>query len=665
MRVSSCDIILRIGIMINSFDVFDTLIGRLTNTGYSIFGILEKMYTLPKFELLRIQYERETEHLDKTYALLETHYNQNMDHVKQKELELEYELSFPIIKYIKQVKSDDILISDMYLTQDNIMKLLNKHTSINNTLYVSYGGKRNNIIWKNNQITSMINCHYGDNIVSDYLNPTQHGIKAVHIKDTVYSVLENNISTLNVFLASTIKAVRLSYEDSGVLFNSFIGYVLPFTVVVCIKLKQLALEHNINNIIFLSRDGYWFKVMYDILFPKDSTHYVYFSRLLCQNNKLEVIKTINKVAGNKLIFDLQGSGKTFNSLQLENCKYFMCFKSFNCNSDLSLYSPLEKNINKIQPHIEDLYLAPHGSAEKYNKDTISLLDPEHDVSLFSSYFKGFSLFKKYFNIVTKYIHIDINYTNLETVIRTFHNDDTILRNLNLGAIHSIIPHVENHTDMYYKKPLEFYSQIGQDKYFIENIIKYKPSGIFLEIGGYDGIVGSNTYFLEKHLGWSGIVVECNPTLTQKCIENRKCSVSNKAVYTTDNDDVTFVIPCGSEIIGGKEQLGGIKGAIRRENFVSFSESYKITKEIVCKTITLNSLLNEHNIYEVDYLSLDTEGSELDILKCVDFTKYKIKYLTIEHANSESYQKEIYDFLVQNGFIHVRTNKWDDEYCLKE
>lgn len=649
--------------MVNSFDVFDTLIGRITDSGHVIFDILEKYFNLANFKQFRIQYECETENFDRTYTLLEERYNQRLDHVKQKEIDLEYELSFPILKYIALLKSEDILISDMYLSHDNIIQLLNKHRHIQNKLYVSYGGKRNNIVWKDKNLTSIINLHYGDNIISDYENPMKNGINAVHIKDTVYSKIEDNISRLNIFLSSLIKATRLSFVYDHLLFNPFVNYILPFTVIVCLKLKQIMKENNIKQMIFLARDGYWFKVMYDILFPEDNSKYIYFSRLLCLNNRSEVINSINQIPGSKLVFDLQGSGNTFNNLNLSDCKYFMCFKSYNCKCDYYLYSPLEHNISLIQPYIEDLCLAPHGSAEKYVDGIITLLDPEHDISLFSSYFQGFSIFSKYYNILKKYINIDINFNNLEYVIRNFHSDHSTVKSLNLQAVTSIIPHVENHTDTYSRKPLVYYSQIGQDKYFIEKISKYKPFGVFLEIGGYDGLVGSNTFFCEKNLGWSGIIVECNPELAQLCIKNRKCIVSNKAVHVTDDDNVTFIIPRGDEIIGGKEQLGGIKGSIRKGNFSSFSGSYKTTKEIICKTITVNSLLEQHNIYEVDYLSLDTEGNELDILKSIDYTKYKIKYLTIEHGECEQYQKEIYAFLSNQGFNRVRINRWDDEYCL--
>ena len=61
------------------------------------------------------------------------------------------------------------------------------------------------------------------------------------------------------------------------------------------------------------------------MFPSDKTEYLYFSRLYVKNNKDVIIKKINDINGKKFVFDLQGSGRTFNSLNLQNCFYFYVF----------------------------------------------------------------------------------------------------------------------------------------------------------------------------------------------------------------------------------------------------------------------------------------------------------------------------------------------------
>lgn len=647
--------------MINSYDIFDTLIGRICYNGKDIFSIIERLKNIKNFCYNRIKFESQSKDFDKTYILLENHYHKNMSDIKQLELDLEYELSFPIVKYLNIVKKEDILVSDMYLNEEQIRKLLNKHINIDNKLYVTYGGKKNNTIWKDIINFNNIICHYGDNIVSDYNNPKKNNIEAFHISDTVLNLTEKKLLSINKYISYICRAVRLSYASSEKLWNIFINYSLPFAILVCLKIKQLTIKNNLNSIVFLSRDGYWFKEIYDIMYPTDYTHYVYFSRLYVSNNRNNVINEINNIHGKKFIFDLQGSGRTFHSLNLQNCFYFMCFLSRDSKIPNYLYKHSNQLCN-IKEIIESLFMAPHGSVYTYdnNMGKINLLEPEHDIKLFNPYFKGLQLFKKYWNTMKKYCNFDINYENLDNTINHFH--DNIEYQITLkNEIKSLINHVNIHSLSYTKIPTKFYSQIEQDKYFIENIIKYRPNGLFLEIGGYDGITGSNTYFLEKNLGWNGIIVECNPTLVEKCKNTRSCYICDKALYESDNAELLFTIPCGDEIIGGKEQLGGIKTLLKPESLRVFQRCYKESKDIIVKTININTLLESRKIYSIDYVSLDVEGGELSILKTWDFNKHKVRFLTVEHGNIAHYQKSINILLTSKGFVLHRNNKWDDEY----
>ena len=75
------------------------------------------------------------------------------------------------------------------------------------------------------------------------------------------------------------------------------------------------------------------------------------------------------------------------------------------------------------------------------------------------------------------------------------------------------------------------------------------------------------------------------------------------------------------------------------------------------------MLEENKIFNIDYVSLDIEGGELDVLKSWNFDRHRVNFLTIEHGNVKKYQKEINDFLIKKGFKLHRNNKWDDEYIM--
>ena len=196
-----------------------------------------------------------------------------------------------------------------------------------------------------------------------------------------------------------------------------------------------------------------------------------------------------------------------------------------------------------------------------------------------------------------------------------------------------------------------YSQIGQDK----EVVKYykeKQNGFFVEIGASDGIKFSNTLLLEKKYNWKGICVEPIPKNYQLLCKNRPNSICcDKAVYNTTDMDVVFDI-------ANYDLLSGISSNIDCHKI----EVDKKKTQITVKTITLNDLLDYYNApLFIDYLSLDTEGSELEILKNVNFNKYKFGLIDVEHNYVEPRRTEIRKLLTSNNYIYIKENKFDDCY----
>lgn len=197
-----------------------------------------------------------------------------------------------------------------------------------------------------------------------------------------------------------------------------------------------------------------------------------------------------------------------------------------------------------------------------------------------------------------------------------------------------------------------YSQIGQDL----EVLKFynnKKNGFFIEIGASDGIELSNTYLLENMFDWKGICVEPIPNRFNLLCKNRPNSLCyDYAVYNVSNKHVIF------DIANNYDLLSGISEYIDCYKHVVDSNK----KQIVVNTISLNDLLEKSNAPSfIDYLSLDTEGSELEILKSVDFQKYTFGLIDVEHNFSESKRKDIHSLLTSNGYHFLRENKWDDCY----
>lgn len=202
------------------------------------------------------------------------------------------------------------------------------------------------------------------------------------------------------------------------------------------------------------------------------------------------------------------------------------------------------------------------------------------------------------------------------------------------------------------------SQIGQDRSVIEfyknkNNGQPKRDGFFVEIGASDGIFYSNTYLLETEYNWKGICAEPVPEKYELLCKNRQNSMCcNNAVYSESGKDVIF------DIANNFDLLSGIS-----ENIDCHKHHVDDNKtQIIIKTISMNDLLSTFNApLFIDYLSIDTEGSEFEILKTVDFEKYTFGLIDVEHNYIEPRRTQIRELLLLNGYEFIKQNDFDDCY----
>ena len=200
------------------------------------------------------------------------------------------------------------------------------------------------------------------------------------------------------------------------------------------------------------------------------------------------------------------------------------------------------------------------------------------------------------------------------------------------------------------------SQISQDLFALY-FTQQKKDGYFIEIGACDGKHLSNTFSLEKR-GWTGIICEPSNFWLQK-IKNRKCILSKKAVFNESGKKLIFnEVSKHPELSGFNDYLDNDNNSKLREDF----SSYEV------ETISLNDLISEHgDKKQIDYISIDTEGSEFEILKNFDFKKRKIEVFTIEHNFIEEKRDKIFEMMTKNDYKRVFENlsHWDDWYVRKD
>lgn len=199
-----------------------------------------------------------------------------------------------------------------------------------------------------------------------------------------------------------------------------------------------------------------------------------------------------------------------------------------------------------------------------------------------------------------------------------------------------------------------YSQLGQDKKVLE-FYKHKRGGYFVEIGAYDGIALSNTYGLERQYGWQGICVEPLAARFADLVANRTAQCCNLAVYHKSHLDVSF------DIEGDAGMLSGIPAHIDAHKYTVD----KNKKTVTVKTISLNDLLERYEAPTfIEYLSLDTEGSEYEILRTFDFKRWQFGLIDVEHNHIEPRRSLIRQLLCSNGYEYIGPNHFDDSYRLK-
>ena len=191
--------------------------------------------------------------------------------------------------------------------------------------------------------------------------------------------------------------------------------------------------------------------------------------------------------------------------------------------------------------------------------------------------------------------------------------------------------------------LEFsYSQTFQDLYVLYKL-KSKKSGYFVEFGACDGIKNSNSYLMEKKYNWKGIVCEPLHIWHTMLIKNRNCKIDFSCIYSSSNLKLDFLVALN------KIDLSTIKKFVDSDNFKKRREQKNETIRV--KTLSLNDLLQKHKTPKFfDYLSIDTEGSEYEILKTFNFKKYIPKIITVEHNFNIKNNNQIKKILIKNNYI---------------
>jgi FkbM family methyltransferase len=185
---------------------------------------------------------------------------------------------------------------------------------------------------------------------------------------------------------------------------------------------------------------------------------------------------------------------------------------------------------------------------------------------------------------------------------------------------------------------------------------FRAGGFFVEFGACDGVQHSNTQMLEAEHGWTGILAEPASGWHDALASNRPgAHIDRGCVWSRTGDRLTFVETDCAELSTIERFAEADRHSTSRRGGTRYS----------VQTISLDDLLDKYDSpRDIDYLSLDTEGSEHEILAAHDFRSRRIHVITCEHNYSPS-RERVRQLLVQNGYVRVLTDLslWDDWYVL--
>jgi len=239
---------------------------------------------------------------------------------------------------------------------------------------------------------------------------------------------------------------------------------------------------------------------------------------------------------------------------------------------------------------------------------------------------------------------------------------SMVRNSSLASLNAAASHGRcleflaalppNHVSELLKLIPHSQAQLRQDL-FVLSELSLKRGGFFVEFGAASGKELSNTWLLEKYFGWKGILAEPAKCWHAALATNRSCVIEQDCVWKSTGDELEF-------LESSQPELGTLAGFQDVDGHAKARES---SKRYRVKTVSLGDLLARHQApTELDYLSIDTEGSEFEILRGFDFAKHPFKTITCEHNHTSSREK-IHALLMAAGYVrkYEAFSDFDDWY----
>jgi len=186
-----------------------------------------------------------------------------------------------------------------------------------------------------------------------------------------------------------------------------------------------------------------------------------------------------------------------------------------------------------------------------------------------------------------------------------------------------------------KKPSLHFGEFGED-IFINRILNNIKHGKYIDVGCYHPYKGSLTATLYNK-NWNGINIDLSKTSIDLFNMVRKRDINLNVAISNYNGEISYYE----------------NSPINQQNSLTKTNNQQTKIKIKCQT--LNSILEKNILQKFDYLNIDVEGSELEVIEGIDLMKCHPSLITIENNNLllEDYLKDnVYEKLISCDYVFV-------------
>jgi hypothetical protein len=310
---------------VDSWDLFDTLVGRFQIAPESVFELMEAKTGMPGFKAARMKAQRDLDAIGKPYDLREVY--QQFCHSTGADvrsvapalfaLEVETEISqlIPVRAQLSRVARGDLIVSDMYLPEDIITDILQRVCGLRRNSFppvVGNWGKHAGTVWPVILQHYLVRCHHGDNRVADIAIPQRFHLNTEHVTDTGVTPWEHSLLQANLRdVALTLREVRLRCVDAGAgpFEHTVVGEFLTMLLLYVVFLRDHARHNDIRHYLFAAREGIHLSAIFRALAPGFDCETIDFNRRLLNGGHADTW-FCSHITPHSAVADLVSSGRS-------------------------------------------------------------------------------------------------------------------------------------------------------------------------------------------------------------------------------------------------------------------------------------------------------------------------------------------------------------------